>query len=87
VLFSQVISIDNTNICSRLLTRSYTDSEKSTTKKMGDNTRSGADSARNDGKGIIQSAQETASSVAGAAADNLKAASKHSFFKVPGTTC
>ena len=53
-----------------------TDSEKSTTQKLGDSTRSGADSAQSDGKGIVQSAQETTGNVAGMAADKAKAASK-----------
>lgn len=52
------------------------ESEKSTTQKLVDSTRSGADSAQNDGKGMMQSAQETMGNVAGAAADNVKAAGK-----------
>ena len=52
------------------------ESEKSTTQKLTDSTRSGADSAQNDGKGIMQSAQETMGNVASAAADNVKAAGK-----------
>jgi hypothetical protein len=56
----------------------FIESEKSTTQKIGDSTRSSADSAQNDGKGMVQSAQETMGNVAGAAADNVKAAGKHS---------
>ena len=53
------------------------DSKKSTTQKTGDSTRSGADDAQNDGKGILQSAKETTGNVAGKAADKLKAASEY----------
>lgn len=54
---------------------------------MGDSTRSGADSAQNDGKGIVQPAQETVGNVAGAAADNLKATSKHPFINLDLIPC
>jgi hypothetical protein len=55
-----------------------TDSEKSTTQKIGDSTRSGAGDAQNDGKGVMQSAQEIVGNLAGAAADNAKVAGKQS---------
>lgn len=58
----------------------FIESEKSTTQKIGDSTRSTADNAQNDGKGMMQSAQETVGNVANAAADNVKVAGKHSIF-------
>lgn len=61
----------------QILTLPSTESEKSTTQKMGDSTRSTADSAQNDSKGMMQSAQETAGNMAGAAADKLKAAGQY----------
>ena len=54
------------------------DSEKSTSQMFGDSTRGTADSAQNEGKTMYQSAQETAGNIAGAAADNIKAASEYS---------
>jgi hypothetical protein len=53
------------------------ESEKSTTQKLGDSTRSGTNDAENTGKTYLDSASETASNIAGAASDNLKAASDY----------
>lgn len=56
----------------------FIESEKSTTQKVGDSTRSGTDQAQTDGKGMMQSAQETVGNLAGAAADNVKATGEQS---------
>jgi len=53
------------------------DDEKSTTQKIGDSTRSGADDAQNDGKTYLESAQETAGNVTNVAADKVKAAADY----------
>lgn len=41
-----------------------TEDNKSTTQKLGDTTRSGADDAQNQGKGFVESAQDTLSNAA-----------------------
>ena len=47
------------------------DSEKSTTQKMSDSTRSGADDAQGEGKSMLQSAQDTVSGAASSVSDTL----------------
>ena len=49
-----------------------TESEKSTTQKLSDSTRSGADSTQKDAKTLAQSVSDTASSLTQSASDTLK---------------